>query len=204
MTDTGGRNAEGQPPKPNGRILRAADFSGLEDAKSAIEDAKRQAAKIRSAAEAVAQKKQREAIEEGRRAGAKEAARIVAETSAKADRYLASINDQVAELVLETVEKILGSFDRKELVLRAATHAVSKLRRDKQLTIYVAPALVADLRLRLETELGKEQTRPLPTVQGDPKLSAGACILASELGFVEAGIDAQLAAIKAGLQATTK
>ena len=190
--------------KRNGRILRAAEFTNLEEAKTAVDSAKRQAAELRSAAETEAQKIKREAIEDGRRAGAEEAARIVAETSAKADRYLASIDNQLAELVLETVEKILGSFDEKDLVLRAAPHAVSKLRRDVQLTLYVVPELVADLRLRLETELGKEEARLLPTVQGDPKLAPGACVLASELGLVEAGIDAQLAAIKAALQAAIK
>ena len=198
----GGKRAQGaKAPDSKGSILRAEDLGDWNRGRITLQEAEKRAEEIRLSAQAELRKKKRAAIKEGRQAGAKEAARLAAEVTAKVDRYLAGIEGQVADLVLEILEEIIGDFDDKELLLRAACQAVTRLRHDKQLTIYVVPEETADLRRRLEQELSTEGLVPLPVVQGDSKLRPGACVIASEFGFIEAGVDAQLAAVREGLRA---
>ena len=182
-------------------ILRAEDLLDWNKGRITLQEAQKRAEEIRQATEAEARDRRREAIEEGRRAGAEEATKLVAETTATIDRYLAGIEAQVADLVMETLEQIIGRLDDKELLLRAACQAVSKRRLDKRLTLYVAPAEAADLRLRLEQIFDGEDPHALPVVQGDDKLPPGSCVVASAFGFIEAGVEAQLAAVKEGLRA---
>ena len=58
------------------------------------------------------------------------------------DRYLQSIEPQVAQLAMSVVHRVLGNFDTRDLVAAAAGHAVADLRREKQLTVTVHPDAV--------------------------------------------------------------
>ena len=81
-----------------GSILRAEELLDWNKGRITLQEAEKRAEEIREAAEAEAQAKMREAIEEGRQAGAEEATRLITETNAKIDRYLAGIEAQLAEL----------------------------------------------------------------------------------------------------------
>ena len=191
-------------PGPRSPILRAGKVADWQEGRATLAEAQRLAEEIRVAAEAEAQEAKRQAVEDGRRAGAQEAAQLLIETAAKLDQDLEAIERRLADLVMEVVEQILGEFDDRELLLRATRHALSMLRRDRQLTVYVAPSDAADLRRRLEQDLAAEDPLAVPIVQGDSKLAPGSCVIASAVGFVEAGVEAQLAAFRAALRADSK
>lgn len=187
-----------------GPIIRAEDLGAAHDGDAALAAAKREAEELRAGAKAARDVERRRGLEEGRRSGKKEAAALIAETALKGDGYLADLEARIAEIVLEAVNAILDSFEPRERALLTACQAIHKARGETTLKVKVPPCLVDDLRRRLEDRLEAEVAEERVKVLGDPALRLGDCILANELGFVDASIETQLAALRAGLMSSRK
>ncbi len=185
--------------RPRGRIVRAHEVKAWTTAQGYLEAAKREALRMRTDAARASEEEKRRGFEEGRKEGAKSAAHVLMDTKAKADRYLAAAEGQLVDLAMAVVQRVLGEFDIKDLMLEAVRHALAKQRDDQPLTLYVSPEVAGQLRLQIAESQGDDTTPPI-TVEADPKLDVGACRLASEAGFVELGLDAQLQALHQGLR----
>lgn len=184
---------------PRGRIVPAADVEAWQTGCGYLDAAKREAKRIRTdAVDAFEQEKQR-GFAEGRKEGAEAAAQLLTETSARADRYLADADGQLVDLAMAVVQRVLGDFDVRDLTLRAVEEALSKQRKDQPLVVYASPEMIDRLCSKIDESVG-EGVRHLITVEADPKLEVGDCRLASEVGFVELGIEAQLRALHQGLR----
>jgi type III secretion protein L len=186
------------PRGPGVRIVRAAQAGLWEDghrflaaAREASERMQREAHEDREASRALG-------YAEGRAAGAAEASRLVIETTAQVDRYLAGFERDLATLVIHVVRRVLGELDTGELVARAAASAIAELRRGKWLKIMVHPAAIERVRAMLSQPGGESAAAPM-TIVGDPALPPTACILASEFSIVDASIDTQIAAVAQAL-----
>jgi type III secretion protein L len=170
------------PKSPTRKIVRAADQQAWQDGFGFLEEATR----------VYASEKER-GYREGKLAGASEASVLVAEAAASVDRYLASLDKQMAALALDVVRRILGQFDNHELVARAATAALADFRRDRALKLTVHPSNEAHVRNYLNGRLVRPDLTV--TVETDPSFGPTACVVASEFATVNAGIDTQLEAI---------
>ena len=115
------------------------------------------------------------------------------------DRYLQSIEPQVAQLAMSVVHRVLGNFDTRDLVAAAAGQAIADLRREKRLTVTVHPDAVA----RVSQEFARlgVSGRIEVTIEGNPSLDPTACIISSDLAVIDASIKTQLAAIATALGA---
>src|SRR6185312_3399163 len=91
---------------------------------------------------------------EGRAAGAREAAQLIAETTQAVDRYLASLAGEVAGLAMGIVHRLIGEIDAGDLVGRLAARAIADLRREKWLRIRVNPAVLEPVRLAIGRTFG--------------------------------------------------
>jgi type III secretion protein L len=170
------------PRGPTSRIVRGEDqlawtdgFHFLDAAKEAYEGERRRG------------------YAEGRDIGSQEATRLVAETAVKVDRYLATLDKQIAGLALDIVRRIVGDFDQAELVARATATALADFRRDKTLKVSVHPSAEERVRAHLASRLPRPDLTV--TVQGDPALGATDCLISSDAAVVNASIDVQLEAM---------
>jgi type III secretion protein L len=184
--------------KPLGRILRASDVAAWHRGNDFMSAARNEADRI--VAEAMAESER--LIEEGRKRGESAAAdaitRHLAERTRAADDLLARAEDWLAELVVDTVERILDDRDPRENTRRAAVSAIRAFRHARALTVRVPPdevdALESGLIRTLEPAL-----RALVVIRPDPDLASGRCIVSCEFGAVETSIAAQVAALRDGL-----
>ena len=183
------------PSGPGARIVRPAEFEAWSDGFRFLKEAGATADRIEEAARRAHDAEQARGYAEGRAAGAAEAARLIAETRGAIDEYLESIEGQVAELALDVVRRVLGKFEAGELVACAAQEAVADFRRARFLKITAHPEAVDHVRAAFA------ERDVTVTVEADPHLAKTACIIASEIAVVDAGIDAQLAAIAAAFAA---
>jgi type III secretion protein L len=183
--------------QPRRRIIPAAEAKAWIDGDTYREVAKRDAEALLAQARAVFEAERKRGIEAGLRAGAEAKAALLAEATARIDRDMAAAEQQFAAAVISTVERVLGSFDRQELLVRAAKHALTEMREARHLILRVAAEDAAAVERRLAEALGPGNS--LVEIQGDPLLAPGDAVLESELGFVSVGIDAQLAALRRGL-----
>jgi type III secretion protein L len=184
------------PRSPGRRIIRSADAQNWIDGYRFVEEARRSADSLKQSARKAYEEAKARGFEEGRTAGCAEAAAIVADTSAKVDRYLASLEAQLAELSLSIVEQVIGRFDDAELVARAAGHALAAFRREKHVKIRVSPEHVEAVQQALAASDHADMLRPTIIVEADSRLGARECTIVTDFAIVNASIDAQLDIIR--------
>jgi type III secretion protein L len=187
------------PREPGVNVLRAAEAAVWQDGFRFLAEVRRAAAQVNEIARKTYAVEYARGFAEGRAAGANEAARLVSETTAKVDRHLASLEQEIAALALNVVRRVLGELDAGELIARAAAQAVGELRREKWLTVSVHPA-AAD-RVRAILAALPPDGGPTVTVESDPALDERACIVASDIAVVDASLEAQLEAFAAAFAA---
>ena len=136
---------------------------------------------------------------QGRESGSAEAAAIVADTLAKVDRYLVSIETQVAGLSLSIVEQILGRFEDADLVARAARQALASFRREKYLKVRVSPPQLDATQRALSAWSQDDAAGPALVVEADPRLAPRQCTIVTEFAVVDASLDAQLDIVRRAL-----
>jgi len=186
------------PPKPPVKIIRHEDADCWSDGYAFLQAAKQEADRQRSAAREAFEESRRQGFEAGRQEGEREAAALLADITAKADRYLAGLDQQVVDLSLAVVEKLLGRYRDAELVGMLARQALSAFRREQQVTISVAPSLADEVE-KLIGESHPELAQSGFAVVADPRLTGNQCVIASPLAVMNAGLDSQLSVIRAAL-----
>ena len=184
---------------PTGSVLNARDVKAWQDAFEFLNEAEKQIADQRKDAEETASRLYASERARGYEDGKAEATSLIAETVLKVDRYLQSIEPQVAKLAMSVIDRVLGNFDTRDLVAAAAAHAIVDLRREKGLTVSVHPDVVDSVSKEF-ARLGLSG-RIEVTIEGNPALDRTACIIASDLAVVDASVKTQLAAIAAAIGA---
>jgi type III secretion protein L len=180
------------PAGPGSRIIHAADAEAWQDGLEFYLRARRQAERVEAAALGAHAAERARGYAEGRAEGEREAARLLIETVAAVDRYIATLQREIAGLAMTVIRRVIGEIEVPDLVARVAARAVPEFRRSKWLTVKVHPDAAVRVTRALE-EVIKDQGFCC-TIEADPTLGLDACILASEFAIVDAGIETQLAA----------
>jgi len=178
---------------PLGRILRAAEVGLYRDAEGALRAAKAAAAAQRAAALAELEAECAARREAAAQETAREQARSLAETEAAIQRELAALHREIAEAIAEGVARVIGGLDLAEAVARAAQRAVAELSTRHAVTVRVNPLAHDRTASRLASRGATVR------VIADATLPPDGCIIETPAGFVRAGINEQLDAIRAAL-----
>lgn len=194
-----------EPARPafrrSGPVVKAETLGQWRSAQQYVAEAEAHAARLRAGAEAAFAAERERGHAEGLANAREEAAALLATTGLQIDRYLAGLDQTLADLVQDTIERILGRFDRRDLLLQAVDHALRQARLDHAATLRVAPDMVEVLRGRLADPALADIGRRV-TVESDPGLAADTCVMVTKYGHVELGIDAQLRALRDALRRT--
>jgi type III secretion protein L len=185
------------PAEPGSRILRAADVDAWRDGYGFLAAAREAAATAEENARRAYDSAYEKGFAEGRAAGAIEASRLVRDTTLAVDRYLAKLEKDIGTLALSIVRRVIGEIDVAERVAHAAVQAMTEFRHEKNLRIAVHPGAVGHISAALAALPQDDQ--PAVTVEPDPALDEGACILVSDFAIVDASIEVQLRAFEASL-----
>jgi type III secretion protein L len=130
-----------------------------------------------------------EALDAGRR----ESAVLVAEAAAARDGYLESVEEEVTDLVLQSVRRVfLAAFDERERVAVLVRKALSAMRGEKEMTLQVHPDEVAGIRQDLGDILRDFPSVSFVEVVPDKRVECGNCILISRIGIVALNVDTQI------------
>src|SRR5262245_37405896 len=178
------------PRSPGRKIIRREEAQNWVDGYRFVAEGQRAADELRQNAQVAYDEAKARGFEEGRAAGAAEAAAIVAETVAKVDQYLASIEQQVAELSLTIVEQVLGRLPDGDVMARIAKQALEAFRREKQVRLRVSPTVLEDVQRALSAWPGAEASGPTLVIEADPRLAPKQCTIVTEFAVVDASLDA--------------
>lgn len=186
---------------PEARVIKAQDYLALQDAGQLLAQARQEADEIRGRAEQAYEAEKARGYEEGMAAAKLEISEQMLETVDEAIDYFSRVERQVAEVVMASVRKILGEFDDEELTLQVAKNALHVVRNQKQVKLHVCPEQETVLKKRIaEIHAGYPGINYLEVIP-DHRLSPGGCILETEIGVVDAGVDTQLKALENSLKA---
>lgn len=183
---------------PSGRVIRASEMSDWQEGEAYLAAARSEAERIVAEAQAERDRLIAEGRAEGERAGEAAITRRVADASLRLDRLLEHSEDWLAELVIDTVERILGQQNGRDAAVAAAATSLRDFRHARRLLLRIPPQSVDWMEAGLNDVL-EPTVRALLVIQPDPTLREGRCVVASEFGTVEAGLAEQLDALKAGL-----
>jgi type III secretion protein L len=182
------------PSQPGTRILRAAEAAQWIDGYAFMRAAEQQAQRLRNDSEATLRQARADAFDQARKEGDEQIAALLADTAARADAWLLSLQPSIAELAVDIARQIIGELPSEERVLRCTRQALSAFRQDQALTLLAPRAEVDALRRRLDQE-GLDHIR----VAADDQLAPGDACLCSPFGRVELGVDTQLQHIRSSL-----
>ncbi len=189
--------------RPDLRLLKADDYQMFVAARQALAEAQQQAqTRLAEAEQEYVRQKQRGYVDGSNEAKAAMAERLVDVAERTVD-YFAQVERQVATLVMTALRKVLGEFDDTELTLRVVRNALQVVRNQPRVTIRVPPAQESALQPRLNELLAGYGRIGMIEMIADPRLGAGDCVLETELGVVDAGVEVQLQALERALKNRT-
>ena len=196
---------DGVHPAPGVRILRADEYSRLLEAGALLAAARERAEAIRAEAEHAYEARKRAGYEDGVMEGRMEQAEKMMETAMQAVEYIENIEETLVKVVSSAVRKIIGELDDRERIVRVVRAALVSVRSQRKVLIRVCPADEPAVREALAAMIASAPGGvSFLDVSADPRMKPGDCILESELGVVDAGLETQLRAIENALAGKIK
>lgn len=182
------------PTTPSGPVLKADQAASWVDGFAFRDRARKEADALVADMRRAYEDKRREGYETGLREGAGAAAELLVKTTGQVDAYLAGLEGEIADLALAIVRRVAGEAAPPDFVARLAREALAGFRREQRLVVTVAPENYDELRRRLGADDPDFADRL--TLSTDPSLGPLDCRVASPYAAVDAGLEAQLDAVR--------
>lgn len=184
---------------PQTKIVRAEEYQSLVNAQQVIDLARQEAARIVASAQAEFERQKAAGYEDGLAAGRMEMIDKMIDSVGRSVDYFSGVEKSIVDIVMKALRKILGEMDDRERVVQVVRSALAVARNQRNVLVRVHPSEAESVRSQIQ-----RITSPYPGVRflevtPDARLQPGACVLESEVGVVDAGIDVQLAAIEKSL-----
>lgn len=180
-SETASPRLQDLPAAPGTKIVRAADVELWLSGYRFLEETK-----------AIHAAEHARGYAEGKAAGSVEAVELLNATVVKVDRYIASLDQQIAGLAVKIVRRVLGEFDPVDLIGRAAAQALTEFRRENNLKVKVHPEAVDRVRASLDAHVREAGLGITLNVEPDPSLAKDACVVASDFAVIDASVEAQI------------
>lgn len=185
---------------PNGRVLKAQEYSTLLEAQGILDAAHQESQKIIEAAKLQVEEELKKGYACGLSDGQAEISKKMIETVATSASYIADFEKKLIQVIMESLRSILGDLDPKERVVRVANKALNLMRNQKQVTLEVSPEEAEALSSSITTLLERHPMIGMIEVKAEKRMKPGDCILRTPVGSVEASISMQLNAIQSALE----
>lgn len=188
------RSGAAAPCSASAKIVKGDVFEASLLARQIVEAAHAQARELVTDAELAREKLIEAARVEGYEQGLKNWNTAVAAVDAARDQYLMDSETELVRLAVRIAQKIITHElqTNPEVIVSIARECLRGLQRERSLKLRATPADAELLRLsiqRLREIAGDERTIELVA---DPSVGPGGCIVESEYGTIDAGLDTQI------------
>ena len=187
---------------PGTRVLPAADLAALVEAQAVLDNAHAQAEAIMAGAREAFEAERRRGYEDGKQEALLDQAEKMIETVSRTVEYFAGVENEMVDLVMASVRKVVDGFDDREKVMIVVRNALAVVRNQKQMTLRLHPAEIESVRERINDILAAYPGVGYLDLLADARLGRGACILESQIGMVEASLEGQIEALRGAFQRT--
>lgn len=182
-------------------VVSAEDSSALASAESIIAAAEAEAEQIKAAATKAYEEERAKGYEKGIADGKQEILMQKLDLVQESVKYMSTIENKVADIVLSALKKCIAEIGDDELVVQIVKKSMQAVvRTQHEIAIRVSPEMVPVVRSRIDT-LSKDFPSVVKMdVVSDERLQNTACIVETEAGIVEASVDGQLEAIEKSIR----
>ena len=187
---------------PGLRILRSQDYQSYLRAQELVDVAKVQAAEIVQESRNVYEQQQALGWQAGMEQARQEQAVLIHQTQLQCQGYYRTVEQQMSEVVLQAVRKILHDYDQVALTLKVVREALSLVSNQKQVTVRVHPEQVQAVRDQIAKVHKDFPEIGYLEISADARLDQGGCILETEVGIIDASLDGQLEALSRAISTT--
>ncbi|MCP3289760.1 HrpE/YscL family type III secretion apparatus protein, partial [Aeromonas hydrophila] len=132
----------------------------------------------------------------------REQAVLIHQTQLQCQEYYRTVEQQMSEVVLQAVRKILHDYDQVALTLKVVREALSLVSNQKQVTVRVHPEQVTAVRDQIARVHKDFPEIGYLDISADARLDQGGCILETEVGIIDASLDGQLEALSRAISMT--
>lgn len=175
------------------KILKADDYEQLVDYQRMVfelQHRQRQREEIVSVALGRSIKR---GLEQGRERANQEAAEKMLLFTGRVNDTLMVLEGELVDLVTTAVRKVIHGFDQEERVRQAVLDGLELVRGSHKLLIRVHPQMQATISEQLDTIPHRFTSLE---VVGDDQVAADGCIMESDMGIVNAGLEQQMQVIE--------
>ena len=185
---------------PEQVLLRSADYQRYLSADELLEVARQRAEDIEQGAQDIYEQQKQLGWLAGMEHARQQQAVLIQETLLQCNDYYRRVEEQMSEVVLQAVRKIIRQYDATELTLQVTREALSLVSNQKQVILHVEPDRVSDVREQISRVLKDFPEVGYVDVIADARLGQGGCMLETEVGMIDASIDGQLIALQTALK----
>ncbi len=118
------------------------------------------------------------------------------ETILSSVEFIEGIENTLVSVVNQAIRKIIGEMDDKERIVSIVRNALNTVRGQQKVTVRVSPADEQAVASALSAMTAGSSGSSFLTIVADARLPRDSCILESELGVVDAGLETQLKALE--------
>jgi len=181
--------------------VSADEVGAIARAEEIIAAAEAEAACIAEEAKAAFAAEKKRGYEEGLEDGKAEILMQKLDLIDESVRYMSSIEQKVADIVMKALKKCVAEIGDKELVVQIVRKSMQAVvRNQQQIRVKVATDMVPVVKERTAEILKEFPSVSFLEVIEDPHLAGPACVVETEAGLVEASVDGQLAAIERSIK----
>ncbi len=182
------------------KVLKEAEYAALLDASAMLDTAREEARRIVQQAKDQADNVRRQGYDAGLREARSEQAERALNAAAQSAAQLQGLRETVAKLVVKAVKQWMNEADPAALFDSALRKVDALIRTEPFLTLRVSPPHESTLRSLVARLRDEAQWSMVITVQADPALPDGGCVLHTPAGVIDIGLEAQLEAFTRALQ----
>jgi len=187
---------------PAVHVLRAADALVWADAQAVLAVAKQQAEAIIAGSQAAFEAERERGYAEGRQSALLDQAEKMIDTVSRTVEYFARVENEMVELVMTAVRKVVEGFNDRDKVMVVVRNALAVVRNQKHMTLRLNPAEVDVVRAQINDLLAAYPGVGYLDIVADGRLAPSSCILESDIGMVEASLEGQLEALRQAFKRT--
>lgn len=185
--------------QPQSRVLKAADYTMVLQAKQIVAQAEAAAQKILNDAKAVYESEKERGYQNGCEEGKAAQAEKMMDAMIESVHYFSEVETRLVDIVMLATKKILSSFDDVELTKGIVKQALEKVRNESKITLRVCPQHADAVRMQLKEITANYTNIGFIDVVSDNHIPEGACKVETEMGSVDTSVDLQLEALRTAL-----
>ena len=183
------------------RLVKASEVATVRTADEIIAAAEADAARIREEAKVAFEEEKKRGYEKGLADGKMEIAMQKLDLVDSSVKFMESVEGKMADIVMKALKSCVVEIGDSEMVVQIVRKTMKAvIRTQRQVTVKVAPEMVASVKARVDALRAEYPTIETLDVVEDSRLKGPACILETEAGVADASVDTQLAAIERSLQ----